>query len=66
MQYLMQEDMLNVWTVLPKYIAAQLGLQTLKSDTEQLPKGFQTTVGKVPMQVHKEKVRYLCRLHRPI
>ena len=34
----MQEDMLNVWTVVPKYIAAQLDLQTLKSDTEQLPK----------------------------
>ena len=34
----MQEDMLNIQTVLPKYIAAQLGLQTLKSDTEQLSK----------------------------
>ena len=42
----MQEDMLNVQTVLPKYIAAQLGLQTLKSDTEQLP-----SAGKVPAQM---------------
>jgi len=31
----MQGDMLNVLTVEPEYIAAQLGLQILKSDTKE-------------------------------